>query len=235
MIDLKHFEVLSFDCYGTLIDWETGIVQAMRPILEHHGVDRSDDEVLQLFAELESVVQRPPYKRYREVLGIVAGEFAQRWSFNISAGELSSFANSVPNWPAFPDSAVGLERLGKYFDLVILSNIDDELFAESAQRLGAEFAHIITAEQVGSYKPDLRNFEALLDRIETPRDTLLHVAQSRFHDIAPANQLGLSTVWVNRRAGQQGDGATPAQEAVPDIEVPNLATLADMVDQAFTA
>jgi 2-haloacid dehalogenase len=235
LIDLQRFKIFSFDCYGTLIDWETGIVNAMQPILDEHGVDRTDDEILQLFAELESVVQRPPYKPYREVLGIVAGEYAQRWDFNITDEEISSFANSVPNWPAFPDSVDGLERLGKHVDLVILSNIDDELFAESAKRLGAEFAHIITAEQVGSYKPDLRNFEALLDRIDTPKDSLLHVAQSRFHDIAPANHLGLSTVWVNRRAGQQGDGATPAQEAVPDLEVANLATLADMVDRAFIA
>ena len=234
MVDLRGFEVFSFDCYGTLIDWETGIVRAMHQILGEHGLTRSDDDILGLFAELESAAQRPPYKRYTEVLGIVAEGFAARWGFKITAGQRSRFAASVADWPAFPDSADALDRIGNHVDLVILSNIDDDLFKASALKLGVQFTEVMTAQQVGSYKPDPRNFQALVDRIKRPQSSLLHVAQSRFHDIAPANQIGLATAWVNRRAGQAGGGATPAQEAVPDLEVPDLATLADMVDESFT-
>ncbi len=230
-MDLSTFEVLSFDCYGTLIDWETGIVDAMRAILDNHEVVRSDDEILDLFSELETVAQQP-YQRYDAVLGEVADEFAERWAFPLLANERAAFSRSVVDWPAFPDSAAGLAVLAEHYDLVILSNVDDDLFAASAEKLGVTFADVITAEQVGSYKPNPRNFEVLLDRIEAPPEKLLHVAQSLYHDIAPANAFDLTTVWVNRRAGRAGGGATPPQEATPDLEVPDLATLAALASRA---
>ncbi|CAN5483354.1 haloacid dehalogenase type II [soil metagenome] len=234
MLAFTQYKALSFDCYGTLIDWESGIANAMRPILANHGIEATDAEVLSIFSEVESVIQRPPYKPYTEVLGRVADAYAERFDFNLTPGERNDFAHSVPNWPAFADATASLRSLGEHYDLVILSNVDDDLFAGSADVLDIEFDEVITAQQVGSYKPDPRNFEVLLERLVHPREAILHVAQSLFHDIAPANRIGLSTVWVNRRKGQEGSGATPPQDASPDLEVPDLATLARLVDEAYS-
>ncbi len=233
MLEFENFKALTFDCYGTLIDWETGIVNAMRPILERHGIEWTDDQILALFGELETAIQQPPYKTYVDVLGKVADAFGERLGFVPSTEERAEFATSVSTWPAFPDSTAGLRSLAKHYELVILSNVDDDLFQGSAQILDVEFAKVVTAQQVGSYKPNPRNFEVLLERLGRPREEILHVAQSLFHDIAPANQIGISTVWVNRRQGRSGTGATPPQDAQPDQEVPDLATLAGLVEEAF--
>lgn len=234
-LDLTQFNALTFDCYGTLIDWETGIVNAMRPILDSHGVQASDAEILAIFSKHESVIQQPPYKRYSEVLERVADAFADDLGFAISADERSTFGTSVPEWPAFDDSTESLRTLSEHYDLVVLSNVDDDLFAGSARLLGVEFTDVITAQQVGSYKPDPRNFDLLLERLDRPKERILHVAQSLFHDIAPANRIGLTTVWVNRRGGKEGWGATPPQEAAPSLEVPNMATLAKLAADAHGA
>ena len=235
MIELRRFKALSFDCYGTLIDWETGIVNATRAILDNHGQSRDDDEILDAFSSLETDIQQASYKPYDEVLRQVADACADRWGFELDPDEQAAFGRSVEQWPAFPDSAAGLAALGKHYDLIILSNVDDDLFTASAKKLGASFADVITAEQVGSYKPNQRNFDVLLERVRVPPTALLHVAQSLYHDIAPANRNGLTSVWVNRRAGRDGGGATPPADATPDLEVPDLATLAAQVEQAFGA
>lgn len=232
MIDFTKFDTLSFDCYGTLIDWETGIINAIRPVLASHKVEATDAEILEIFSQNESVAQRPPYKRYTEVLGLVADAFAAELGFEVSPDERTAFGASVSDWPAFSDSTAGLRTLGKYYDLVILSNVDDDLFSASAKRLGIDFTEVITAQQVGRYKPDQRNFDVLLERIDTAPERLLHVAQSLFHDIAPANNNGLSSVWVNRQSVRADFGAAPQQEAVPDLELPDLATLARLADEA---
>jgi 2-haloacid dehalogenase len=232
-LDLTSYTTLTFDCYGTLIDWETGISNAMRPILAAHGIEQTDDQIQELFGELESVAQRP-YKTYREVLSLVLDGFGERHGFGPTAQERQAFSTSVLNWPAFPDSADALQRLSTHYDLVILSNVDDDLFLQgSAPKLGVDFHAVITAEQVGSYKPDPRNFQHLLAELDRPKAKILHVAQSLFHDIAPAKDAGLTTVWINRRHGRDGFGATPPQEATPDLELPDMATLARMADDAF--
>jgi 2-haloacid dehalogenase len=228
MLNFNQFDTLSFDCYGTLIDWERGIVEALRPVLERHGVTRSDEEVLNLFGEIESTIQRGPYRPYREVLAATLDGLGERLGFTPSADERTAFGGSVEHWPAFPDSAEGLKVLGARYKLVILSNIDDDLFAYSAKKLGAEFTDVITAQQAGSYKPNRHNFELLLERTGHRPERLLHVAQSLFHDIEPAKALGLTTVWVNRRHDRSGFGATPPAEATPDLEVPDLQTLAEL-------
>ena len=228
MLDFNQFEYLSFDCYGTLIDWEGGIVAALRPILARHGVAASDDEILTLFGELESAAERGPYLAYREILGVTLDGIGERLGFTPMAAERSMFGVSVQHWPAFPDSAGGLRTLSEHFKLVILSNVDDDLFAYSKTRLGVEFADVITAQQVGSYKPNPRNFEVMLERLGNQPERVLHVAQSLFHDIAPAKGLGLTTVWVNRRHDRPGFGATPPATAQPDLEVPDLRTLAEL-------
>jgi 2-haloacid dehalogenase len=228
MLDFDRFTYLTFDCYGTLIDWERGILGALRPVLDRHGIAISDDAALELYGELESAAERGPYLPYRDLLATVMDGFGERLGFVPSADERAALAMSVGDWPPFPDTVAALRALADRFQLVILSNIDDDLFALSARHLGVAFAAVVTAQQVGSYKPDPRNFRALLARLDAAPDRVLHVAQSLFHDIAPANALGLTTVWINRRHDRPGSGATPPATARPDLEVPDLRTLAHL-------
>lgn len=235
VLDLTRYTTLTFDCYGTLIDWERGILDALRPVLTRHGYELSDDEVLELFGDLESAAERGVYRPYREILGVVLEGIGARLGFDVAAEERAVFGASVGDWPAFADSAAGLAALGRHYRLVILSNVDDDLFAGSARRLQADFFAVITAQQVGSYKPDRRNFHVALERLAglgVPEEQVLHVAQSLFHDIEPANAVGLPTVWVNRRHNRPGHGATPPAAATPDLEVPDLATLVRLADEA---
>jgi 2-haloacid dehalogenase len=230
MLDFDRYTHLMFDCYGTLIDWERGITTALRPVLARHGGVLTDDEILELFGELEAAAEGGPYLRYRAVLATVLDGFGARLGFTPSPEERETFATSVGQWPPFPDTVAALHALARRYRLVILSNVDDDLFAGSARHLATDFADVITAQQVGSYKPDRRNFRFALDRLAIPPDRLLHVAQSLFHDIVPAQELGLATVWVNRRHDRPGFGATPAAAAHPDLEVPDLQTLARLVE-----
>jgi 2-haloacid dehalogenase len=232
LIDFAHTEVLTFDCYGTLIDWETGILSALRPVLRVHSVDVSDAQVLEQFAQLESTLESGDYRPYREILKEVMIGLGRTFEFEPTPIELNSLATSVVEWPAFADSSAALHALKKRFKLGIISNIDDDLFAASNRRLGVTFDWVITAQQVHSYKPSTLNFEVALERIGVPQDHLVHVAQSLFHDHVPAKSLGLTTVWVNRRAGKSGPGATPPANAQPDLEVPDLRTLASMLEVA---
>jgi len=231
MLDFKQYRVLTFDCYGTLIDWERGILNALQPVLKRHDITLSDDEALELYGELESDAERGPYVPYREVLTVVMTGIAERLGFTLVDDEQLTLADSVGDWPPFADTVEGLQALARHYQLVILSNIDDELFALSAPHLQVEFTHVITAQQVGSYKPNSRNFAVALERVGAPKEQVLHVAQSLFHDIEPANAIGLTTVWVNRRHDRPGSGATPVARAQPNIEVPDLRTLAELVDR----
>jgi 2-haloacid dehalogenase len=229
MLQWNDFEVLTFDCYGTLIDWETGILESLRPIFVAHQIELIPDRALELYGELESTAEREEYREYKTVLRLVLERLGARFGFVPRAEELERFSTSVKDWPAFPDSAPALQALHQKYRLAIISNIDDDLFAFSAQRLQVKFDWIITAQQARSYKPSLNNFRLAFDRIGVPQNRILHVAQSLFHDIAPANALGLSTVWVNRRQNKAGSGATPAAQAHPDLEVPDLRTLAGKI------
>lgn len=226
MLQWDDFEVLTFDCYGTLIDWETGILETLRPIFAAHRIELIRDRALELYGELETEVERGAYREYKTVLRSVLEGLGARFGFVPTADELTRFSMSVKDWPAFPDSAPALQALHRKYRLAIISNIDDDLFAFSARRLQVAFDWIITAQQAKSYKPSLSNFRLAFERIGVPQRRILHVAQSLFHDIAPANVLGLSTVWVNRRHDREGSGATPAAQARPDFEVPDLRTLA---------
>jgi 2-haloacid dehalogenase len=228
MLDFENYSVLTFDCYGTLIDWETGIWNALNPILRAHQIDLAPDRALELFGKLESEAQRN-YQPYRGILATVLDGFGQQLGFEPTQGEREAFSGSVKDWPAFPDSARALKALKTRYKLAIVSNIDDELFAHSAQRLEVDFDEVVTAQQVQSYKPAPAHFHAAFERLGLPQDKILHVAQSLFHDIAIANSLGLTTVWVNRRHKQGGSGATPPTEARPDLEVPDLESLARMM------
>ena len=229
MIAFGDFDVLSFDCYGTLIDWETGLVQALHPILQAHGVQQDDEEVLAAYAVAEAAAEAGAYQGYRAVLATALRDLGALYRFTPSPEELERFATSVGDWPAFPDTPGALARLARRFKLAVITNCDDDLFALSHRRLGVAFDWVITAQQARSYKPSLGPFQVALARSGVPPARLLHVAQSLFHDHVPAKQLGLRTVWVNRRHDKPGAGATPPAAAVPDLEVPDLRTLVDRV------
>jgi 2-haloacid dehalogenase len=226
-VDFGRIEALTFDCYGTLIDWEAGILAGLRRVLDLHGVAATDDELLEAYARVEADLEAGAYRRYREVLGEALRRVARGHGVEPSADEMNAFGGSVGEWPAFPDSAAALARLGKRFKLGVITNCDDDLFAVSNRRLGVAFDWIVTAEQVGAYKPAPRNFEVALERIDVTPGRILHVAQSLFHDHVPAKKLGLSTAWIDRRRGRSGFGATPPAEATPDLVAPDMATFAE--------
>ncbi len=232
MIDLTRFEILTFDCYGTLIDWERGILHALRPRLAAHGVIANDEDLLARFASLESQAEAGSFQPYREVLRQVARGVAEAYGFDPAPADVDVLVRSLPSWPPFGDTVAALQAFRPRYRLGVISNIDDALFAPSADLLQVPFDWVITAEQARSYKPSRRNFEVALERIGRPVEGILHVAQSLFHDIAPARELGLSTVWVNRRHDRKGSGATPPASARPDLEVPDLRTLVGLMGLA---
>ncbi|MEA2674218.1 MAG: 2-haloacid dehalogenase [Chloroflexota bacterium] len=225
-IDLDDFDVLTFDCYGTLIDWETGLLNALRAPLAAHGVEAPDGAVLEAFARHEAELEAGPYRRYRDILGGVLTAMLEHFGQVPSPEEITIFGGSVADWPAFPDSVAALAKLHTRFKLGVITNCDDDLFAASEARLGIDFDWVVTAQQAKRYKPNPRGFELAFERIGLPPARILHVAQSLFHDHVTAKRLGLSTVWVDRRGDQPGFGATPPASATPDLVVPNMATLA---------
>lgn len=233
MLDFNKFEVLTFDCYGTLIDWENGILTALHPVLMAHGINLPEEKILELYAEIESQAERGKFVKYRVVLKEVVRRLGNRLGFVPMPSELGCLINSLGNWPPFPDTVQALTVLKKRFKLAVISNVDDDLFALSQGHLKVKFDYIITSEQAKSYKPSLRNFEFAMERMGLPAEKILHVAQSLYHDIVPAKTLGLSTVWVNRRKGKTGSGATPKAFGNPDLEVPDLASLAHLVESSY--
>lgn len=225
-LDLDRFEVLTFDCYGTLIDWETGILAALRAA-GPEGWPASDEELLERFAVHEAEAERGEYRPYREVLERAARGVARDSGVELTDDAARRFGGSVGDWPAFEDSPDALRRLAGRYRLGVVTNCDEDLFAESNRRLGVRFDWVVTAERVRSYKPNPRHFEVALETIGLPSDRILHVAQSLFHDHVPANRLGLTTVWIDRRVGRPGSGATPPAQAEPDATYPTLAAFAD--------
>jgi len=225
MIAAGPFRYLTFDCYGTLVDWETGILAAVRPVLERHDVSARDGALLTLYARLETALESGPYRPYREVLREVMVGLAAELGFTPDDNDLAALPESLADWPLFADSAESLSLLRSRFRLAIVSNIDDALFAATARQLPDCFDHVITAEQVNSYKPARAHFDETLRRLGVPREAVLHVAQSLYHDHVPAQELGFATVWVNRPSRYPGGAATPPATACADLEVPDLATL----------
>jgi len=227
MIDYHRFTVLSFDCYGTLIDWETGILGALRPMRERHGITTTAEQILEVYGEMESQIEAESYRPYRSVLRQVVGRLGERFEFRPSADDLNCLSDSIGRWPAFADTVESLRRLHTRYQLAIISNTDDDLFAETNKTLQTKFDHIVTAAQVGAYKPSRDVFSYAVKRVGVQQERILHVAQSIFHDHVPAKEMGFSTVWINRRSGKAGGGATPPAVARPDAEFPDLASLAD--------
>ncbi|MBF2046286.1 MAG: haloacid dehalogenase type II [Leptolyngbya sp. IPPAS B-1204] len=227
MLDFERYEALTFDCYGTLVDWETGMLGALKPLLSQHGVELDDDAILDLFAEFEAELEQGEYKPYRHVLEQVVQKFGERFGFSPSEAEKSALPDSIKQWLPFSDTVDALKTLKQKYKLVILSNVDDDLFADTAKHLQVPFDQVITAQQVQSYKPSLYNFKTMMQRLGLPSEKILHVGASIYHDVIPASSLGLSTVFVDRRK-DGSSGAAKAAEGKPDLQVPDLATLAKL-------
>jgi len=225
MLDFSAVQFLTFDCYGTLIDWESGILGAVQPVLARYGACPTDAEVLSAYSEIEPQSQSAGYLPYRDILNQVMRQLALRFGAHITTADTTLLAASLQHWAPFPDTAPALTRLASRYKLAIISNIDDELFSHTAKRLPVAFADVITAAQVKSYKPSLANFHAAQKRLGLTSENWVHVAESLFHDIAPANQLGIRSVWVDRRAGRAA--ASKLVPAKPDLTVRDLAALAD--------
>jgi 2-haloacid dehalogenase len=238
-VDLTRYRALSFDCYGTLIDWEAGLAAVLGPWARAVGLDLDDERLLEAYAGNEAAVERErAAARYPEVLATAFRRTGQALGRPVDDAWARRLGGSVPDWPAFPDSAAALASLAAHYQLIIVSNVHRDGFAASNRRLGGRFAAVITAEDVGAYKPAGNHFRALLstlDDLGIGRGELLHVAQSLFHDHVPAKRAGLATAWINRRHDRPGWGATPepSQAWSYDLELRSLGELAAAADTAF--
>ena len=219
---LTDFKVLTFDCYGTLIDWESGMVEGLGPLIARVGRELTRNEILEAHARYESMQQlHTPTKPYRDLLPIVYRRLAEEWGVPVTWQECVAYGKSVGNWPAFPDSSGALQYLKEHYRLVILSNVDNQSFAASNEKLQVEFDAVYTAEDCGSYKPSDRNFDYMLARLATlgvKKSEILHTAESMFHDHAPANRHGLASCWIYRRHDQEGFGATMNPGDMPSCD-----------------
>jgi putative hydrolase of the HAD superfamily len=238
-LDLTRYRALSFDCYGTLIDWETGIAAVLAPWAREQGLELSDEELLIAYGPNEGAVQEEtPSALYPDILATAFRRTGERLGAPVNDEWAERLGGSVGDWPAFPDSPEALARLAEHYKLIILSNVHRAGFAASNERLHGDFAAIITAEDVGAYKPAENHFRALdaaLPGLGVDRSELLHVAQSLFHDHVPARREGLPSVWINRRHDRPGWGATPEPSEAwsYDLELSSLAELAATADAAF--
>ena len=229
---LSDHSTLTFDCYGTLIDWESGMVAGLSRLTDRKP-DLTRDEVLEAHARHESDQQRlTPAMRYSDLLAVVHKRLAEEWRVETTWEECEAYGRSVPDWPAFPDSADALAYLGRHFHLVILSNVDNRSFAGSAARLKARWTATVTAEDCGGYKPTGRNFEVMLARLSAlgiERGSILHTAESLFHDHVPAGRHGLARAWIHRRHAQGGFGATMDPGETPHVDF-RFTSMAEMAE-----
>lgn len=236
---LTDFKALTFDCYGTLIDWESGMVAGLEPLTSRLPQSITRDQILESHARHESSQQRwTPGKRYFDLLPIVYKRLAEEWGLSASHEECREYGRSVERWPAFPDSAQALQYLKQHYKLVILSNVDNTSFAASNARLQIEFDGVYTAEDIGSYKPSDRNFEYMLEKLASTgikQHEILHTAESMFHDHVPGKRHGLASCWIYRRHEQSGFGATmnPGELPAVDFRFNSMAELVSAHQEAL--
>jgi len=210
----------TFDCYGTLIDWDGGVRAELARVF---GEDRADDRLVR-YHEVEPELQRDGNRTYREVLT------ESMRLLGAPPGEEHGLAESLPGWRAFPEARAALdEARARGWRLAILSNTDDDFIAASQVQIGAHFDEVVVAQEIGSYKPSHRHWEVFFERTRAPREGHVHVGASLFHDIAPANELGLRSVWINR----VGESSRP--DAMPDRELDDLFALPETLDELVPA
>jgi len=238
-MQLTDFTTLTFDVYGTLIDWESGMVAGLQPLLQRMGQSLSRDRILEAHARHESTQQRyTPHLQYRLLLALVYKRLAEEWGVTVSHDECLAYGDFVKQWPAFTDTAQALAYLKQHYKLVVLSNVDNESFAYSQRKLGVEFDAVYTAEDVGSYKPAQRNFDYMLEKLGErgiDKAQILHTAESMFHDHQPANRNGLANCWIYRRHDKEGFGATmnPGDMPKVDFRFNSMAELAEAHRQSI--
>ena len=232
-LSITDFRVLTFDCYGTLIDWETGIPRGLEPLTSRSERAVSKDELLEMHARLEAMQQsKTPSTPYGRLLAVVYKRLAEELRVTASWAECLEYGKSIRNWPPFDDTAPALAYLKKHYRLVVLSNVDNESFDASLEKLGIQFDAVYTAEDIGSYKPEKRNFEYMFDQLARQgikRTEILHVAESIFHDHETARAMGLSNCWIHRRHGKDGFGATSEPKHLPVIDF-TFHSLAEFVE-----
>jgi 2-haloacid dehalogenase len=226
MLDFTRFEFITFDCYGTLMNWEEGILRCLQRVLAAHGKHTEDSTLLRLYGDFEAAAEKGEFHSYREVLQSVVRQFGRELGFTPLQQEVESLPKSLKDWRPWPDTITALCQLKDRFRLAIVSNVDDDLFAATKPQLGVEFDQIVTAQQAQAYKPSLKIFELTLARLGVPANRVLHVGQSVYHDVLPAQSLGMATVWVNRPSARSGVGAVRAAEGRPDLQVSSLEELA---------
>lgn len=235
---LTDYKALTFDVYGTLIDWESGMVENLKPLTERLERSLTRNEILEAHARHESSQQRcTPGRNYQDLLATVYRRLAEEWGLRAPWEECLTYGRSVRKWPAFPDSAEALRLLKQHFKLVVLSNVDNESFSYSNGKLGVTFDAVYTAEDIGSYKPADRNFEYMLEKIanvDIRREEILHTAESMFHDHEPAKRSGLATCHIYRRHDQEGFGATMTPESMPGVDF-RFNSMAEMVEAVKAA
>ncbi len=215
-------KIISFDCYGTLIDWKKGVLNALVPLFDEFLIDISEEEIFSLFLKFDAKLESLSYIPYKEILKDIMKAFSKELGLNMVDDDLMVLSDSLPQWPAFPDTVASLEKLKTKYKLAIISNIDNDLFQKTKSTLKLEFDFVISAEDVGSYKPSINNFNEALTLFDIPKDNLLHCAQSLYHDISPCNQLGISNIWINR----YNEGYSDSIIEKPDIELNSLKELA---------
>lgn len=228
-MSFESIKLITFDCYGTLIDWENGMLATLRPLFSREGQRSDDARLLELYGEIEADLEGGPYLPYREVLSETLKEMGRRLKMPVSASQGAEFAESLTRWKPFVDTVPALESLARRFRLGIISNVDDDLFAETRKELPVEFSFVVTAQQVRSYKPARQNFLEALRRGGLEKSQMLHAGQSLYHDVAPANALGIANVWVNRPSQRPGAGAAKPAAATPTYEVHTVAELSSLV------
>ena len=232
-MSFASIRLITFDCYGTLIDWENGMLAALRPMLSRGSRQVPDTRILELYGEVEAEIEAGPYLPYRQVLTQAAQEIGRRTGINISVEEGHAFAESLTRWKPFVDTMAALQSLAKRFRVAIISNVDDDLFAETRKKLApVEFDFVVTAQQCQSYKPSLKNFEEAVRRSGLHKDQIMHVGQSIYHDIEPANALGIINAWVNRPSIRQGAGPVKLGTGKPTYEVRLLSELSFLLTSA---
>ena len=232
---LRDFNTLTFDVVGTLIDFEAGILGWFRPALERYGVSKTDEEILTSFAAVEDKYQREtPEKPFTEMLPLISRGMASGWGVRFSDTDTESFRDSIRSWPPFPDTVEALDELGRRYRLVAVTNADAWALGHMSANMGDPFQERVTCDEVGVNKPSPRVFEYVLDKLATAgveKKDILHTAQSQYHDIVPASALGFATMWIERRSGNGGFGATPGPERIvtPTFHAASMADFARQV------